>query len=506
MSFHDEAHEGTLRRQDQFPRDLSGINDIGGKLQLTPLCGACVGGHLHTVKLLLANNANPDASSDGFTPLFYLTDFQCTAPSTVRCAIIRELLAGKSGTKADLDSPCDDEQNTPLMNAIVQLKDEAVIKQLVECGASTTHKHPVTQKSAQDLAEEHDMSHCLRLKADFEMMWGKLVDLVVSFVLLVVAYANNKTMTNLVDGVVKRYYNISVKEADVSKDRQKEVEPKSIEQFQSLLNDEVKKDKKFERFFAPDDPFLSKLASKANALISDDTTDLGKPENIKHLTRLSLYEPYIYCDDSGSMRYENRYDYQVELVKRIARIATKIVPDDMVGVKLRFINNPFASEVSAQDIENEMKNIKPSGQTNIGTNLRKKILEPFVYQKIAKPLVAGEEFPFRRPILVCIITDGTPEPEGRNTLRDVIIECKKKLEEKKYDPTAVMFVISQIGTSQQAADFIDGLRKEDDIRDVIYCTVGQLDAQFKELKDNERGLESRLLHILTKPIMERHAE
>ena len=49
--------------------------------------------------------------------------------------------------KAELDPPCDDDQNTPLTNAIIQGKDRAVIRQLVESGASTTIKHPITQKT-----------------------------------------------------------------------------------------------------------------------------------------------------------------------------------------------------------------------------------------------------------------------------------------------------------------------------------------------------------------------
>ena len=121
--------------------------------------------------------------------------------------------------KADLDAACDDDLNTPLMNAIIQGKDGAVIRQLVECGASTTIEHPVTHKTPKDLAEEHGLSGCLRTKVDTDAAWGKLVDLVVSFVLLVVWYVNNKTMTNVVEGIVKQYYNISVKEGDVPKVR-----------------------------------------------------------------------------------------------------------------------------------------------------------------------------------------------------------------------------------------------------------------------------------------------
>jgi hypothetical protein len=41
---------------------------------------------------------------------------------------------------------------------------------------------------------------------------------------------------------------------------------------------------KFEKFFAPSDPFLANLAEKANALREDPTTDLGKPGNIEKLT------------------------------------------------------------------------------------------------------------------------------------------------------------------------------------------------------------------------------
>jgi hypothetical protein len=219
----DSAYDGSLRTQAQFQQYPSGeIDRSGGNIALTALCAACRGGHLETVKLLLANHANPNvASSYDRTPLYFITeadeDPQRPIPSATRCAIIRELVSGKGGVKADLDAPCDDDQNTPLMNAIIQGKDGAVIRQLVESGASTTIKHPVTEKTPKDLAEEHGLSSYLRTKADTDAAWGKLVDLVVSFVLLVVWYVNNKTVTNAVEGIVKKYYNIIVKDGDIPK-------------------------------------------------------------------------------------------------------------------------------------------------------------------------------------------------------------------------------------------------------------------------------------------------
>jgi len=177
----------------------------------------------------------------------------------------------------------------------------------------------------------------------------------------------------------------------------------------------------------------------------------------------------------------NRYEYLIQLVTRIARIATKIVPDDMAGVDLRFINDNFAS------------------------NLRQKILKPLVYDIIDSTVsTTTSPIPYKRPLLVCIITDGCPVNEGQNVLRDEIVMCKRILEAKGYDPTSVMYCINQVGTDPVAEHFIDALRNEKTIEEVIYCTVGQLDARYEELKENERALESWLLDLLTKPIMGRH--
>ena len=276
-------------------------------------------------------------------------------------------------------------------------------------------------------------------------------------------------------------------------------------EFQTFLNNEVEQEDKFEKFFAPNDPFLATLAEKANALKDDPTTDLGKPENIKRLTKLSLYHPVIYCDDSSSMYDENRYGYLIELVTRIARIATRIVPDDMAGVDLRFINNNLEATLSAGQIQEMIRRFQPNGSTPIGTNLEKRILKPLVYDIIDRPRISNNPIPFKRPLLVCVITDGCPNNEAPSRFHDEIVTCKQKLEARGYDPTSVMFCINQVGTDPSAEQFLDELRNQKEIEEVIYCTVGQLDAKYEELKENERALESWLLHLLTKPIMERHS-
>ena len=222
MSILDKAYDGSLTRS-QLERYLltnptSSLNKIRGKIELTPLCAACRGGHLDVVKHLLCYGADPNIPSlYERTPLFWITDHRCTAPSVTRCAIIRELVSGTNGLQADLDKPCDDDKNTALMNAIIQLKDKTVIEQLVESGASLTVQHYPNQKTAIELGEEHDLAGSLISKAERDRAWGEMIDVIVSFVLLVIAYVNNKTVNRVVGGIVKKYYNISVKEADIPK-------------------------------------------------------------------------------------------------------------------------------------------------------------------------------------------------------------------------------------------------------------------------------------------------
>jgi Mg-chelatase subunit ChlD len=81
------------------------------------------------------------------------------------------------------------------------------------------------------------------------------------------------------------------------------------------------------------------------------------------------------------------------------------------------------------DIENTVSQLHPGGTTEIGTYLRKRILEPLVYNN---PQMT-------RPLFVSIITDGVPSgpkgsPENRNTLRDEIIRCQTWLEENRLPP------------------------------------------------------------------------
>ena len=216
MSIHDRAYDGSLTlsqlRKHCSTHPSSSLNTIGGKINLTPLCAACLGGHLDIVKHFLTCGADPNIpSTNARTPLFFVTDSQSTASPAARCAIIRELISGKHGLKADLDKPCDKDLNTPLMNAVMQLKDKVVIEELVDSGASPTIKHYPTQKNAEELGEEFDLAGSLVPKEERDLAWAKIIDLVVMFLLMMIAYFNNNTVNSVMDGIVKQH---SAKEMD----------------------------------------------------------------------------------------------------------------------------------------------------------------------------------------------------------------------------------------------------------------------------------------------------
>lgn len=192
-----------------------------------------------------------------------------------------------------------------------------------------------------------------------------------------------------------------------------------------------------------------------------------------------------------------RYNSQRELVQRIARIATAIVPKDY-GVELRFINDKSSSNLRADEVDEAVARVKPEPQklSDLGNGLRAKILKPLVYDVLDSPKKRLE-----RPLLVCIITDGHPYPEHESVFKNNIVECRQRLVAAGYPPTAVMFVVNQIGSEQKALDFLGKLREDPEIKDVFYCTTSRIDKELEELRENERRLDEWLLRMLTKPIM-----
>ena len=85
-------------------------------------------------------------------------------------------------------------------------------------------------------------------------------------------------------------------------------------------------------------------------------------------------------------------------LKRVAQFALELNP---TGISLRLLNGADKGKeldhLTAENIEIKVKDVKVGGPTNLGSELKKRILEPMVYQMAETR---------DKPLLVTIITDG----------------------------------------------------------------------------------------------------
>ncbi|KAF2795304.1 hypothetical protein K505DRAFT_240148 [Melanomma pulvis-pyrius CBS 109.77] len=464
MTLYTDAAAGLLTPKKLQAYGAGLKDDIDPTTGLTPLIAAINNAHIKVVELLLSSGADPDKPSrDHRTPLFWAT---WKRGASNRAEIVSALIA----VKAEVDATSTEVQNiTPLMNSVDKLRDPEVISLLVDAGASVTATN-IRGKSAKALAEnigEPKLSKALRPKLERHAPTAETVNMLVSFVLFIFAWINNKVLDGIVQGVARQIFKLTGEYNPVMAGPK---EPKSVEEFEDKINDWLV-ESNLGKFFQSDDGYLNTVAKKAMELKEDKSTFLSEPENLEKLVKLSLYKTIIYCDDSTSMGYpsspSSRAHAQVELVKRMTRLCATIVPDDE-GVDLFYIHSDGALNAREDKISEVMNKKKPSRGTPVGTKLKEKILEPFVYQ-----VLKGADKKFQRPLLVTIITDGAPSNEQDNTFENAILECIKELRRLGYPEHAVVFQVSQIGHDTGAANFLKELEEKAKSVKSLYCTSGK---------------------------------
>lgn len=259
-------------------------------------------------------------------------------------------------------------------------------------------------------------------------------------------------------------------------------------------------DSQLQKFFKEDSALTQTVASNALRLHDDGRSFPVTQQNVRRLIRLSLYHPVIYCDDSGSMALDeprSRWDLLRDAVHRIASITTRVLPS-RYGISLRFINAQYANKdnIPPSGISNALPT-EPSGGTALGTNLKWNVLQPLVYDILQR----GDLL--QRPLMICIITDGCPDYDDNPTFENAILECRQLLVNSGYEPTAVRFCVNQIGGDEESTSFLEQLRTNTQIQDVVYCTTERLDEKYRQFQENGRFLDDWLLRMLTEPIMHR---
>lgn len=496
---HQDARAGTLGQRQllEWIRTGGHINskDSNG---LTPLCAAAMGGHSRTVQLLLKNGAEVNtASNHGCTPLWFTTRLE----DPDRAYSVTDVLL-RAGANVTSSSTREMLNTTPLMNAIRCGLGMKVLRLLL---AKQTAKDIASAKKDAAFLKNKTVISALKdpslvlAPVPSKSFFVRSVNALLGYLVAVVnKFTNNAlaralgirgSMNSGPGGTVHEQKVLSATKFD------------PVEFKKSVV--EHLKATGLDKFFPAGSPFLEKVVKKASNLAKKGNTALARPEHLPGLTQLSLYKPILFCDNSGSMNTADRIDSIIEVARRITEIATHLIPDDE-GVEIRFLNSDekehdlykkYGKLRSGEKAAMMVAEADYDGITMLGTVLRDLILTPYVYE----PLEKG---PLERPLLISIITDGSPTGEDEDELDKAIIECKELLQSKGYDKRVVNFQISQIGDDPEADEFLERLQTDPKIKDHIFCTRGKLDEKFKNLGEKDDELEIWLFKTLMGPLLQ----
>jgi hypothetical protein len=199
------------------------------------------------------------------------------------------------------------------------------------------------------------------------------------------------------------------------------------------------------------------------------------------LAPMGFYDVIFFCDDSGSMAFEEqgeRIDDLKLILEQVCSIAT-LFDDD--GMTVRFMNSPLEGNgiKTAEDVKQLINQIKFQGMTPIGTNLHSKVLNPLVVQ----PAKAGR---LDKPVLLFVITDGEPSGEANELLKSVIQSTVETLRRTPYGAGSLAIQIAQVGKDQRAQRYLGSLDNDPDVGQMIDVTsYYELEAE----EFNKKGID-----------------
>ncbi|KAJ5223947.1 hypothetical protein N7468_008489 [Penicillium chermesinum] len=464
-NLHVFAKDGTLDRakiQKYLIRQPIDDEDDYGE---TPLQLAIKGGHVSAVKLLLQNGADANLKApDGRSPLYL------AAQAPANNARIAELLLNHKARVDDRVSQLGND--TPIMEAIRRGTSPELIKLLVEHGASL--KNPnlkgETGRSLADKSTNTAVHKALRPKDETPTWKPELENLLVSSGLFALAYFNN-----FKDVGVNAFNRLAALNADSQ--TAKEDYPQTEEEFKKAIEGFVSRNG-LEDFYPQNNEYVKGVSEKAAELLREGPSTADESKKILIMSHLALYQPILYADDSGSMqdtdgKDDTRMVRQALIVERIAEQT----------------NDGGGNDLHPDDLPPRM-NFTPSGSTKLGTNLKGKILDEFLYKK----LDAGEDL--EKPLLILTVTDGAPNEEDKDEFRKQIEASFTYVASKGYGPDALKYSLNQIGNAPEATDFLSSWEGNPLLAtEQVRVNTEQLDARFDEFYNND-DFDGWLLKVL----------
>lgn len=251
--------------------------------------------------------------------------------------------------------------------------------------------------------------------------------------------------------------------------------PGDIQGYQRQLEQAVQ-EKGLAAFYGPGTPGAQKLPGIAAHAAQQVDRLCGawriQREIATDIVRLALYDVVIFIDDSGSMSFEENGERIKDLQLILQRVAFAATLFDQDGIELRFMNddsippNMISGIRTEQQIEQIMQNKRYKGLTPFGTELRKKVIDPILVQKLR----SGME----KPLLIISITDGQPAGESANALMDTVRYAVDEARRSRYGQGAVAFQFAQVGNDQKATEFLAKLDNDPMVGREVDCTSSKL--------------------------------
>ncbi|OBT53337.1 hypothetical protein VE04_06477 [Pseudogymnoascus sp. 24MN13] len=190
-----------------------------------------------------------------------------------------------------------------------------------------------------------------------------------------------------------------------------------------------------------------------------------EPEVGQDIVKLALFDIILYVDDSGSMQFEENGERISDLKLILSKVAFAASLFDSDGIEVRFMN----SDIQGNNIRNEaeveqlISRVQFKGLTPMGTQLRNKVLEPLVVQKVRSNQL-------HKPILVITITDGQPAGEASTAVFDAIRYTSGELARSPYGKGAVSYQFAQVGNELKEREILGQLDGDPAIGELIDST------------------------------------
>ncbi|KAL4924833.1 uncharacterized protein BDV17DRAFT_203703 [Aspergillus undulatus] len=198
-------------------------------------------------------------------------------------------------------------------------------------------------------------------------------------------------------------------------------------------------------------------------------------EFMDHLLVLALFDCILFLDNSESINWHRNRSEERQLFSETI-VAVEEAYEHTGAVRVHLLNGSLDKSTveTKQQMTDLLDTIENYGNTQLGTKLEAKVLQPFVYEKLGK----NDSF---CPILITIITDGSPQGEPTGTFKAKLQECERRLKERRKANSGcgdkhVVFQISRVGQDKGAIKFITDLRNDKDLKGILHCTSCTLSA------------------------------